>query len=246
LKQKVSELTLKYGALLEPLDALGPAMTTLGPIMIAFSSINFTKVIPSITSLSTALWANPIFLIAGVIVAVIATLVILEKKFGLVTKTIDIVSDALFGFIEPITEVIYAFENWREILGIVTDVFNSIIEYITGLYSKFKEMGINLIKHLISGVKEKISELKNLISDALSDVRDLFPFSPAKTGPLTEVPDWSSYLINPVKENTITANNSGMPATNSISITITGNYIKDDYDVERIADEIMSKLDNLR
>jgi len=289
VKQAISEATLKYGAMLEPLDALGPAMTTLGPIMITLSTITTSTSIPSITALSAALWANPIFLIAGVIAVVIAALYVLEKKFGVVTKAASFLSEGIGTLVSwlketfmatvekvrdiiaavgdkalfilgPIGAVIYIFKNWEEILGIVTGVFDSIIAYITGLYDKFKEMGVNLVKYLITGVKQKISDLKKLISDALSEIRDLFPFSPAKTGPLAVVPDWESYITAPMEKVSISpdmifekafvpgaVSASGGPASNiNYHITISGNYIKDDYDVERIADTMMRKLDNLR
>lgn len=289
LKHSISELTLKYGSMLEPLDALGPAMATLGPIMIMFSTIQWGTVIPSLTAATGAVWAftaallaNPLTWIAIAIVGVVAVLIILEKKFGVVTKAteilsegihkligwlkdklvaaheivmgvLDIFGDKLLFLLGPIGAIIYAFKNWEEILGIVTGVFNSVIGYITGLYAKFKKMGVDLIKNLISGVKSEIRKLKSIISDAMSGMRNMLPFSPAKEGPLSKPVDWEGYLVEPLRKIELRPDIALKGATmgegtakNEYHITITGNYIRDDYDVDRIADEMMSKLSALR
>lgn len=57
VKQGISELTLKYGSMLEPLDAMGPAMTALGPIMIMASSMNFGMVAPLMAHAAAAIAA---------------------------------------------------------------------------------------------------------------------------------------------------------------------------------------------
>lgn len=94
LKHSISELTLKYGSMLEPLDAMGPAMATLGPIMIVASTVNWAH--------AGSAWAMvaPYLAIIAPIVAVIAIGYILEKKFGLLTKAANLVSDAVHGLVD--------------------------------------------------------------------------------------------------------------------------------------------------
>lgn len=289
LKHSISELTLKYGSMMEPLDALGPAMTVLGPIMIMFSTIQWGTVIPSLTATTGAVWAftaallaNPLTWIAIAIAGVVAVLVILEKKFGVVTKAteilsegihkligwlkdklvaaheivmgvLDIFGDKLLFLLGPIGAIIYAFKNWEAILGIVTGVFNSVIAYLTSLYDIFKKAGRRLIEGIIQGVREKIAALKNMISEAAGGMRNMLPFSPAKEGPLSEPVDWEGYLVEPLRKIELRPDIAlkgtairESATKNEYNITITGNYIKDDYDVDRIADEIMSKLSALR
>jgi len=277
------------------LTVVGPGMMALSQIGPAIAAVKGMGL--AMKGLSLSMLAPPMGVVIAV-VGIVVALALLEQKFGIISKAAALVSEA-FGklvswlketfmttvekvrdiigavsdkavlLLGPIGLVYYAFEHWQEILELVTGAFGSIIEYITGLYSKFKEMGENLVKYLIEGVKKKINDLKNLISGALKDVRDLFPFSPAKTGPLAVLPDWESYITAPMKKVSISpdmifekafvpgavasaGSASGGPASGGAStinyntITISGNYIKDDYDVERIADTMMRKLDNLR
>lgn len=255
LKHSVSELTLKYGSMLEPLDAMGPAMTTLGPIMIMASSMNFGMVAPLMAHAAAALAAiAPYLLIIAPIVAVIAIFYVLEKKFGVVTAVVEIAKETfgnlvdflkggftdkvegvknligMFGdklliFLGPIGLVIYAFKNWEEILGIVTGVFDSIMGYIAGLYSKFRDAGANIVQSLIDGIKSLISKPAELIKDALGSISDMLPFSPAKKGPLAKLPNWESYLVEPIEAVKISPKTLFSPEGGTVDSATTGGSV---------------------
>lgn len=165
LKYGVSELTLKYGSMLQPVEALGPAMTALGPAMIMISNINMGKIIPSLAALKVALLTNPIFLIVAVVAGVIVALVLLEKKFGVLSKAVELAGNAfgiivefftgafttavsgaqsiigLFGdkllfFLGPIGAVIYAFKHWEEIAPMIMGALSTIYDIITAPFMK--------------------------------------------------------------------------------------------------------------
>ena len=128
IKQSISTLTLKYGSMLEPLDALGPAMATLGPIMIMMSSIQWGTLIPALTAHAAAAWASiaPYLLIIAPIVAVIAILYILEKKFGLVTKALKILKDIagkVMGFFKKLRDT---FLGIKDVTEDMTDASNKL------------------------------------------------------------------------------------------------------------------------
>jgi hypothetical protein len=144
LKYGVSELTLKYGAMLQPVEALGPIMAGLGPILIVVSNIHWGRVIPAVLMhtkalggmiaglfasggalsvqaiglklataatwlMNTALYACPLVWIVGAIVAVVAVLVILEKKFGVVTSAVKLLTGAIhtiIGFFGGVVDAI--------------------------------------------------------------------------------------------------------------------------------------------
>lgn len=101
LRQKVSELTLKYGALLEPLDTLGPVLTGLGPMILTYTMLQAsaaaagTTLTASIWATTVALLANPLMWVVVAVAGLIMVLVILEKKFGLLTKASDVLSDGI-------------------------------------------------------------------------------------------------------------------------------------------------------
>jgi len=210
LKHAISEATLQYGSLLEPVEALGPVMTTLGPIMILASTMNWAH--------AASAWAAvaPYLAIAAPIIAVIAVLYILEKKFGLVTKVINIVTDVFgdlvgwlsdaipdaidttIGFVTglgdkllfllgPIGAVIYAFEHWDEIITIISDVFRRVFDFLMNLDEEFKRAGWNLMVALAKGILSGASNAVDAVKDALGTVRSYLPFSDAKVGPLSDL-----------------------------------------------------------
>lgn len=236
LKQKWSEVTLQVGSALTPYEsvfglmtALGPVMMGLGPIMSAFSAIQSGTLIPTLTAHATAAWAAiaPYLVIIAPIIAVIAILYILEKKFGLVTKIIEIATVAFKGiaefiksvlqkaleglrkavdfladhitlFLGPIGLVIEVFKNWDKITGIVQGVLNKVMNLLTNFKDKMKDAGKNIIQGLIDGIKLMINKPYDLIYTALQKIRRLLPFSPAKEGPLSKPVSWKSYLVDPL------------------------------------------------
>jgi hypothetical protein len=150
LKYGVSELTLKYGAMLQPVEALGPIMAGLGPILIVVSNIHWGRVIPAVLAhtkalggmifslfasggalsaqavglklataaqwlMNTSLYACPLVWIVGAIAAVVTVLIILEKKFSIVTTAIRFLSDAIHAIIGFFGNVVDA------IRGVVVD-----------------------------------------------------------------------------------------------------------------------------
>jgi len=210
LKHALSEATLQYGSLLEPIEALGPIMTTLGPIMIMASTMNWAH--------AASAWAAvaPYLAIAAPIIAVIAVLYILEKKFGLVTRVIEIVTgvfselvewlsdavpkaiatatefviglgDKLLFVLGPIGAVIYAFKHWDEIVGVVGGVFKRVFDFILGLDRKFKSAGKALMAALAKGILSGVTKAVDAVKGALGTVRSYLPFSDAKVGPLSDL-----------------------------------------------------------
>ena len=210
LKHAVSEATLQYGSFLEPVEALGPVMTTLGPIMIMASTMNWAH--------AASAWAAvaPYLAIAAPIIAVVAVLYILEKRFGLVTKTIGFVTDVFndlvdwlsdaipkaidttIGFITglgdkllfvlgPIGAVVYAFKHWDEIVGIISGVFRKVFDFMMNLDREFKKAGWNLMVALANGIISGVSNAIDAVKDAVGTVRSYLPGSDAKIGPLSDL-----------------------------------------------------------
>jgi phage-related protein len=212
------------------MTALGPIMMGIGPIMSTFSAIQAGTVIPTLTAHATAAWAAiaPYLIIIAPIAAVIAILFILEKKFGLVTKIIEIATVAFKGiaefikgvlnkaldglrkavdfvanritlFLGPIGLVIEVFKNWDKITGIVQGVLNKVMNLLTNFTGKMKDAGKNIIQGLIDGIKLMINKPYDLIYTALQKIRRLLPYSPAKEGPLSKPVSWKSYLVDPLE-----------------------------------------------
>ena len=219
IRHAVSEATLQYGSFLEPVEALGPAMTTLGPLMIAASSMNWAH--------AASAWGMiaPYLAVIAPVIAVVAVLYILEKKFGIVTKTIDLakagfsalvdwLSTALVAGIElaktvigglgdkllfvlgPIGAVIYAFRNWEQITGIVSGILNRVVGFITGMAGRFGSAGRGLMNAFVSGVAAGIRRAVAKVREGLAKIRRLMPDSDAKEGPLSDITSSGQALMS--------------------------------------------------
>lgn len=148
--------------------------------------------------------------------------------------------------IEGIKAVVWAFQHWREIPGIVSDAFGGLWDYLTSLPARLFEAGAGLFKAFIEGLKSV--PIIGPIVGTLDIIRSYLPFSDAKIGPLADLtlsgqrfmetfakgaqlalPAISSPVagIGSMISGTMGAAGS-MPAPISISVTITGNTISGD------------------
>jgi hypothetical protein len=103
LKSGFDEFKLSVGSSLEPLDGLGAILATSGPLILGLTQI--PQLLTGIKLGLTILSAHPIIL---VLVVVIASLVLLEAKFGLVSKAVAVLGE---GF-DWICGAIGEFVNW--------------------------------------------------------------------------------------------------------------------------------------
>lgn len=67
------------------------------------------------------------------------------------------------------------------------NVFNSIINFIKGLAGTFYDAGKGLIDAIVNGIKKVASAPIDAVKGILGKVRNLLPFSDAKTGPLSNL-----------------------------------------------------------
>src|SRR5690606_19119079 len=59
--------------------------------------------------------------------------------------------------------------------------------FFGGLGAKFYEAGKNIVDSIVNGIKSRVNSLVETVKGVAQKVRDFFPFSPAKTGPLTDI-----------------------------------------------------------
>jgi hypothetical protein len=156
IKHSVSEMTLKYGSLLQPLEALGPVMMGLGPVMMAMAMIQWSTLIPTLTAHAVAAWAaiSPYLLIIAPILAVIGILAILEYKFGFVTKAIGLLSDA-FGWIMG---------GLKSFLGITSDAADAAEDLALGVEEEARLMGTAEI------AADALAEAQKRVADSAAEV----------------------------------------------------------------------------
>ena len=164
LKHAVSEATLQYGSFLEPLEALGPAMTTLGPLIVAASTMNWAH--------AASAWGMiaPYLAVIAPVLAVVAVLYILEKKFGIVTKTIDI-----------------AKRGFSSLANVISTALAGALNYVNGLAGSFGSAGRGLMNAFVSGITAGIRRTVAKVREGLAKIRRLMPGSDAKEGPLSDI-----------------------------------------------------------
>lgn len=73
------------------------------------------------------------------------------------------------------------------IASVVSNTMSSVSNTINGWFSSFYNSGIRLIQSLGRGIADGVSYAVNAAKGVLNKVRDLLPFSDAKTGPLSDL-----------------------------------------------------------
>jgi hypothetical protein len=176
IKHSLSEMTLKYGSLLQPLEALGPVMMGLGPAMMLMATVQWSTLIPALTAHAVAAWAaiTPYLIIIAPILAVIAILAILEHEFGFVTAAISVLS-GVFG---PLIDGIKGF------LGIANDAADAAEDLAWEVEEEARMMGsAEIAADALADAQKRVAdsavEVDTLTSayedlqEAISDVLEL-------------------------------------------------------------------------
>ncbi len=111
--------------------AIGPVLIAIGLLVSAIGSI--ITIIPALTAGLTLIAAHPIVL---AITAIIAVLVILEKKFGIITKAAEVLSDAWKWLND---KVISPFVEWIKKATDGVDWFGAAMKILLGPIGWVKE-----------------------------------------------------------------------------------------------------------
>ncbi len=216
--RKVSIVVLALAA------ALGPVLMVLGPIIAGISAL--APVVAAVGTAIGAVAIGPLVVIVAAIVAAIAILWKLEERFGIVTmainqlkfsfevffdvlrmipafigstiKAISWLAENIKYLINPISAVIWAFQNWEQIIGIVSDILGRlgegvrasvavIVDYIRGFVGSFGSAGKALMNAFVSGVTAGINRAVKKVREGLRKIRRLMPGSDAEEGPLSDI-----------------------------------------------------------
>lgn len=218
LKQAWDEWTLSVGSALEPLDTVGVGLTTFGGIMTGvgpaitlLSGIQMGTLVPSLMATAAAGWAAiapwlPLVLAIG---AVIAIGYLLYDNWDAIVASLTDLWGTILSFVE---------ELWPKVTGVVSDAidflimlfmnftpqgifishFDEILSFLTGLGGAFYDAGAGIVQFLIDGITSLINKPAELVEGALGFIGDLLPHSPAKRGPLSKMPNWDAYLVEPL------------------------------------------------
>jgi TP901 family phage tail tape measure protein len=251
--KKVSLVVIAFAA------ALGPVLMILGPIISGVTAL--APVLAAVGGIISGVILSPVLLVVGAIAAVIAILYVLEKKFGVVTKTIDVVGsvlrtlwDNLDLLLNPIAAVVYAFEHWDEIVTIISGVFRRVFDFLMNLDKEFKKAGWNLMIAFAKGIIAGITKAVDAVKGAVGKVRSYLPGSDAKAGPLSDLTASGAALMTTFEKGiatssadpaaTFAARAPQVPAagggniTNSSSISMGDVNLSSDYNFEALMKDI--------
>lgn len=79
--------------------------------------------------------------------------------------------------------VLYFAAMWEK----VKNTFIAIWEWIKGLAAKFFQAGVNIVNSIGEGIEAAAQKLLDKVKGLAKSIRDYFPFSPAKEGPLKDI-----------------------------------------------------------
>ncbi len=130
--------------------------------------------IASVWSFTAALLANPITWIVIAIVALIAILVLLWRNWDTVVA----------AFNDGVANITNGFNRVKEIFA---NGIQSIKDSINGSLNDFREAGSKVLDTFTEGIKSKISAPVEAVKGGLAKIRNMLPFSDAKTGPLSSL-----------------------------------------------------------
>ncbi len=158
----------KYGMFLVQYGAfnLAPVLAKLGA--------GFLKGAGAALKFGAALLANPITWIVIGILALIAAIYLLWKNWDKVSAALGaawtVVKDGFLGGVQHIK-----------------DGFTAAMEWINAKIDWFKDSGKRIVDTLVEGILSVASKPVEAVKNIFGKVRDLLPFSDAKTGPLSDL-----------------------------------------------------------
>lgn len=181
-------------------DQLGPTIQTISEVMT-------TKVIPAIQGFMEKIkgaitdaqpFISLVAAIAGWLGRLAAAILgpVLRALFRLVGTLLGAVFGVLGTLIGWIGKVLgwigrlpasiaAAARKFGEFVTAVKGAMSRAWEAITGAVERFKTAGGAIIQGLIDGITDKVGDAVDAVKTGLGKIRDLLPFSPAKTGPFS-------------------------------------------------------------
>jgi hypothetical protein len=162
--------------------ALGPVILFIGKLI---TIVKTAIVVGKAMGVVFAGLTWPIGLTIAAVVALIAIGVLLWKNWDTVKEKASQLWSKLTEIFNRIKTVIG--EKITEAKTKITETFNSILSFVTGLDSSFYNAGKGLIDQMINGIKNMATKAINAVKDIAGKIRNLLPFSPAKSGPLSDL-----------------------------------------------------------
>ncbi|TYR82126.1 hypothetical protein FZC66_00575 [Priestia megaterium] len=89
---------------------------------------------------------------------------------------------------------------WDSMLGMLDGVWSGIKDFFSGLKDLFFDSGAAIMRTLADGIKSMVTAPFDAVKSALGKVRELLPFSDAKTGPLSDLTHNGGKIVSTMAE----------------------------------------------
>lgn len=98
------------------------------------------------------------------------------------------------------------------------DVVSSpVAKSLSSTVSAAKSAGSSIVSSIASGISSAAKTAYNAASSALKKVKSLLPHSPAEEGPFSEIPNWDSIFVDPMKESIARTAELAKPLSQALS-----------------------------
>ena len=126
-----------------------------------------------------------------------------ETVGGAFSGLVDIVGSALAGIpgalvgsFSIIAEAFMALGG--RVQEAFSNLFTGISEFIVGLAQGFISAGYNIIMYIVQGMQSAAGAIGDTIGNIFGIIGQFIPHSPAETGPLSQLPNFGAYFVDPL------------------------------------------------
>ena len=145
--------------------------------------------------------------IPGVFAGAGIAVLLLADKFGTLDHWVGIANDTVEGLNallegdvdSALDHAHSAFDNFT---GLFRSTWGRLFSWWFGFIGDFlksaTEFGVNLVSNLASGITDAAPKVWDAITDTVSGVSEMLPNSPARKGPLSQEPDFASFITDPI------------------------------------------------
>jgi hypothetical protein len=136
-----------------------------------------------------AAWFIALGPVGWVIATVIALVALIIANWDKVKSWTQQIWTAVWNWIKDIWSKIKTgvSEGAQKIYETVSTKFKEILSFLKGLGSSFLDAGKGLIEQMAKGIKNAAGKVLKEVKAIAQKARDFLPFSPAKTGPLSDI-----------------------------------------------------------
>ncbi|QVV89034.1 phage tail tape measure protein [Methanospirillum sp. J.3.6.1-F.2.7.3] len=119
-----------------------------------------------------------------------------EAAFEKITTVIGGIPGALSGAFSSISEAFSALGG--RVQEAFSALFTGISEFIVGLAQGFISAGYNIIMYIVQGMQSAAGAVGDAIGGIFNIIGQFIPHSPAETGPLSQLPNFGAYFVDPL------------------------------------------------